>query len=60
MAGDLDNCPSCGAQLTFDEVDIGVGVLKGNARCEECGWEPELPEDKLTLDSDVGDEGDDA
>ena len=35
-----DPCPECGAQLDFDEVDIGVGVQRGNPRCDECYWYP--------------------
>lgn len=31
-------CPKCGSDLTYDEVDIGVGVMQGNARCDNCGW----------------------
>lgn len=33
-------CPECGAELEYDEVDIGVGVQRGNFYCPECGWEP--------------------
>jgi formate-dependent nitrite reductase cytochrome c552 subunit len=36
-----DECPNCGFELTFDEVDIGVGVLKGNPGCENCHWTPQ-------------------
>lgn len=35
-----DPCPECGSQLEFDEVDVGVGVLRGNERCDECHWYP--------------------
>jgi hypothetical protein len=34
-------CPQCGNELDCDEVDIGVGVMKGNWRCPKCGWTPE-------------------
>ena len=43
-------CPTCNAPLDFDEVDIGVGMLRGNYRCPECGWKPEEPE----IDEDDG------
>ena len=36
-------CPNCGKDLTYDEVDIGVGTLTGNHRCDWCGWLPEDP-----------------
>lgn len=40
-----DPCPRCGKQLTYDEVDIGVGTLRGNPGCESCHWTPEpLPD----------------
>jgi hypothetical protein len=34
------NCPKCNSELDYDEVDIGVGVLKGNYRCpnSNCDW----------------------
>lgn len=42
-------CPQCGAELEFDEVDIGVGVQRGNYRCPECHWVPEpIKMDRLT------------
>ncbi len=33
-------CPKCGEELDCDEVDIGVGTLKGNYRCpnRDCGY----------------------
>lgn len=33
-------CPECNAPLDIDEVDIGVGVQRGNYRCPDCGWDP--------------------
>lgn len=30
----------CGAVLEYDEVDIGVGVQRGNYYCPECDWVP--------------------
>lgn len=35
-----DPCPNCGEQLEYDEVDIGVGVLRGNPGCPNCHWTP--------------------
>ena len=35
-----NSCPKCGEELNFDEVDIGVGVMQGNWRCDNCGWTP--------------------
>lgn len=42
-----ETCPKCGGPLEFDEVDIGVGVQRGNYRCDnpECGWTPPLLKD---------------
>jgi ribosomal protein S27AE len=37
---DIEPCPECGEPLEFDEVDIGVGVQRGNPRCPNCGWYP--------------------
>ena len=31
-------CPRCETELTCDEVDIGVGIMRGNYRCDCCGW----------------------
>lgn len=31
-------CAACGAALTQDEVDIGVGIQRGPWYCTECGW----------------------
>lgn len=33
-----DRCPECGAELVWDEVDIGVGTERGNPGCPECLW----------------------
>lgn len=35
-----DKCPRCGTELEYDEVDIGVGTMKGNPGCPECHWTP--------------------
>jgi hypothetical protein len=53
-----DICPNCGAELEFDEVDIGVGTLRGNPGCPECHWTPPaqpLPAMRM-LDEEEGDE----
>lgn len=50
-----DKCPECEAALEYDEVDIGVGVQRGNPRCPECGWVP----DDLRLDDDLEEEDED-
>ena len=34
-------CPKCNEELNFDEVDIGVGIQKGNYHCDVCGWRAE-------------------
>jgi hypothetical protein len=34
-------CPDCGAVLECDEVDIGVGIQRGNWHCMCCMWNPE-------------------
>jgi ssDNA-binding Zn-finger/Zn-ribbon topoisomerase 1 len=38
---DGDVCPKCGADLIFDEIDIGVGIMRGNPGCPDCHWTPE-------------------
>lgn len=38
-------CPICGSELSYDEVDIGVGVQTGNYRCDCCGWYPDRDDD---------------
>ena len=35
-------CPICGSELSYDEVDIGVGTQTGNYRCDVCGWYPDM------------------
>lgn len=45
--GDEVPCPNCNEPLEFDEVDVGVGSIRGNYHCPNCGWEPpqlDLPE----------------
>ena len=44
-------CPKCDGEFSFDEVDIGVGTMQGNYRCNACGWSDQdvsyLKEEKL-------------
>jgi len=35
---DYAKCPKCGSATTHEEVDIGVGIQHGPARCDACGW----------------------
>lgn len=43
----MDTCPKCGAPLEYDEVDIGVGTIRGNPGCPDCHWTPdENPREK--------------
>ncbi len=46
-------CPKCNEELDYDEVDIGVGLMKGNYHCEACGWSDQdeilLPIDNLII-----------
>ena len=35
-----ETCPECGAPIIYDEVDIGVGTMRGNPHCD-CGWSPD-------------------
>jgi hypothetical protein len=44
-----DICPECGAELEYDEVDIGVGTQRGNPGCPECHWTPTSESDRLLL-----------
>ncbi len=43
-------CPICNNELDFDEVDIGVGTMQGNYRCNFCGWIEKEYLDKLLGD----------
>jgi hypothetical protein len=45
-----ESCPDCSEPLDFDEVDISVGVQRGNPRCPNCGWEPRTKEEKQADD----------
>jgi len=33
-------CPICAELLSYDEVDIGVGIQTGNYCCDCCSWYP--------------------
>lgn len=35
-----DLCPRCGETLECDEVDVGVGIIRGNWGCPACHWVP--------------------
>ncbi len=37
----MDKCPKCGEELEYDEVDIGIGIQRGNPGCPNCYWIPE-------------------
>lgn len=39
-----ERCPDCNEPLEYDEVDIGVGVQRGNYYCPNCGWSPKAPD----------------
>ncbi len=49
-----DPCPECGEQLEFDEVDVGVGTLRGNPGCPNCGWSPKQ-DDEICAPDVTGD-----
>ena len=46
---DTEPCPDCGEPLDYDEVDIGVGVQRGNYGCPNCGWVPKALDEEPTL-----------
>lgn len=48
----LPSCPKYSFELVCEEVDIGVGTLRGNWYCNSCGWIPEdeLPEIKEAIE----------
>jgi len=48
-----DTCPRCGDVLDYDEVDVGVGTIRGNPGCPSCHWTPgEDPTDPPAPDAD--------
>lgn len=38
----VDICPECGFPVTREEVDIGVGMMHGPAKCNNCGWDQNI------------------
>src|SRR5690606_37177341 len=48
-------CPNCKiGRIEREEVDIGVGVMSGPARCLDCGWSEQLTEyDFLDCDDNL-------
>lgn len=52
-------CPDCGEPLVYDEVDIGVGVIRSPSWCMCCGWSEENGTDELdfieSVDADLAD-----
>ena len=41
-------CPDCGDEVCYDEVDVGVGVIRGPIWCY-CGWTEEFGTDEHEL-----------
>lgn len=37
----MDTCPVCGAPLEYDEVDVGIGTVRGRPGCPDCHWTPD-------------------
>lgn len=51
MKSGSDVCPVCGGELEFDEVDIGIGTLRGRPGCPDCHWTPDdNPRERLEDD----------
>jgi len=44
-----EKCPNCGCELDYDEVDIGVGIQRGPARCtnQDCGYDASKAVDEM-------------
>lgn len=42
-----ETCPECGGSIMREEVDVGVGTLRGPACCERCGWSEEKEANKV-------------
>jgi len=35
----MDKCPECGSENIWrEEVDVGVGTVRGPYHCNDCGW----------------------
>lgn len=51
-----ERCPKCATVLEYDEVDIGVGVQRGNYYCQECGWSPRIGTDESYENHDSHDD----
>jgi ribosomal protein S27AE len=49
-----EKCPRCGSDLEYDEVDIGVGIQRGNPGCPDCHWVPGEDEVVDPLDPNEG------
>lgn len=43
----MTECPECGELPEYDEVDIGIGVQRGNPGCPNCGWVPEPSDEEI-------------
>jgi len=43
-------CPQCGQECEQEEVDIGVGTLKGPPYCLFCHWDASEGENELLKD----------
>lgn len=39
-----DRCPRCGEPLEYDEVDIGIGTVRGGPGCPACHRTPGMPD----------------
>jgi hypothetical protein len=48
---DNDNtCPVCGGETEQDEVDVGVGVIRGPRGCPACHWVEEPFDPAASID----------
>lgn len=53
MMSDDFRCPKCNEPLDYDEVDVGVGVIRGNWGCPECWWTPKDDEVPYPEDGEI-------
>lgn len=53
----METCPNCGGELTFDEVDIGVGTMRSPAYCNTCKWTQDSDVDALMKKNNTGKTG---